>query len=118
MRRVGADERGSALIEFMIGIPLLLLAVASGFQLFLVATSDASAKNAARAGARAASLQGDGVAVASDSLAVWLRPSADITAGVGGGAAEVRVEVRAPRVLPMMPAEVLSRSHLAVMPTE
>jgi hypothetical protein len=118
VRELAIDERGSGLVEVIIGLPLLVLAVLSGFQLFFVAASDASARNAARAGARAASLHGDGAAAATEALAVWLRPSAGVTVNTADDAARVRVEVHAPQVLPLMPAEILSRSFVAVMPVE
>jgi pilus assembly protein CpaE len=100
-----ARERGQASVELVAILPALVLcvliaghAVAAGWALW-------SAAGAARAGARAEHVGGDGEAVARRALPGSLRAGAEVE---GGDA--IRVEVRAPVLLPGGTGPVLSAS--------
>jgi Flp pilus assembly protein TadG len=116
--RTRCGERGGALVEVVIFLPVLLLALLAGLQLAFVATSDLSAQNAARAGARAASKGQDGYGAAMESVAGWLRPRTSVRVSTDSDAATVEVTVEAPRLFPGLPRRTLVRSHEAVLPTE
>jgi TadE-like protein len=96
MRRPAGRERGSASAELLWTLPFLMVCLLVALQLFFAASTAVSANNAARAGARASSLGGDGQAAARQALVPWLRGSARIAAG--GGAASVTVQM--PLLLP------------------
>src|SRR3954468_18207648 len=56
---LGCDERGIELVEFVGFVPIVLLAVAIGWQFFLVGYTGVVASSAAREGARAAATRED-----------------------------------------------------------
>jgi hypothetical protein len=56
---LGRDERGIELVEFVGFVPIVLLAVAIGWQFFLVGYTGVVASSAAREGARAAATRED-----------------------------------------------------------
>jgi hypothetical protein len=100
-----ARERGQASVELVAILPALVVcvliaghAVAAGWALW-------SAAGAARAGARAEHVGGDGEAAARRALPGSLRADAEVE---GGDA--IRVEVRAPVLLPGSTGPVLSAS--------
>jgi hypothetical protein len=91
MRLARARERGSASAELLWTLPFLMVCLFVALQLFFAASTAVSANSAARAGARASSLGGNGQAAARAALVPWLRGSARIAAG--GGAASVTVRM-------------------------
>jgi hypothetical protein len=109
-RRQG--QRGSASLELLGYLPILLLLLLAGIQLFLAASTAASAADAARAGARAASKGNPGATgVAINALSPGLR---DRASAVPQGERFV-VTVDVPVVLPPLQHRVtLTRS--ATMP--
>lgn len=104
----GHREEGTASVELVAVVPFLLLAVLVAAQLALAGQALWSAGIAARAGARAAVVGGDAAAVARRALPPSLRDGAHVSDADG-----VAVEVRIPRLLPLLPRlSVGSRSEL------
>jgi hypothetical protein len=94
----GQGEEGTASVELVAVVPLLLRAVLAAVQLALAGHSLWSAGVAARAGARAALVGADATAAARRALPPSLRAEAEIEV-----ADEVSVRVRVPRFLPGLP---------------
>lgn len=94
----GHREEGTASVELIAAVPFLLLAALVAAQLALVGQAAWSAGVAARAGARAALVGGDGEAVARRALPELLRAGARVSDGKG-----VTVQVMVPRLLPALP---------------
>jgi hypothetical protein len=95
----GHRERGTASVELVAVVPLLLLAVAVAAQIALAGQALWSASVAARAGARAALVGGDAKAVARRALPASMRDGSEVEDG-----GEVSVRVPVPRLLPGLPA--------------
>lgn len=91
-------ERGTASIELVAVVPLLLLVVLVAAQLAMAGHALWSAGIAARAGARAALVGGKPEEVARRALPGPLREGAEVE---GSGPVSVRVAV--PRLLPTLP---------------
>ena len=68
-------RRGSALVEFALAWPVLVLAVFAAIQLAVWATEEHAAGSAALAGARAGSASGASADVAATAAVAVLRPS-------------------------------------------
>jgi hypothetical protein len=92
------SERGQASAELVAVVPLLVLVVVAAAQLAAAGWALWSAGNAARAGARAAHVGGDAERVAREALPGPLRERAEIS-----DEDDLRVEVRAPGLIPGMP---------------
>lgn len=97
MRRK-ATERGQASAELIAIVPLLIVGALALGQALVACWALLSAGEAARSAARIAHVGGDAEAAAGKSLPSLLEP-----ARVQVHGAEVRVEVRAPAVLPGVP---------------
>jgi hypothetical protein len=91
-------ERGQASVELVAAIPALVLAALLVAQLTLAGYALWSAGVAARAGARATYVGGDGERAARASLPGPLRSHATVSDRDG-----VRVELRMPSLVPGMP---------------
>jgi Flp pilus assembly protein TadG len=94
----GHREEGTASVELIAVLPLLLLAVLVAAQIGLAGQALWSAGVAARAGARAALVGGDATAAARRALPPSLRPGARVSAS---GTVSVRVAI--PHLLPGLP---------------
>lgn len=94
----GHREGGTASVELVAVVPFLLLAVLVAVQVALAGQALWSASVAARAGARAALVGGDGTAAARRALPPSLRGGAEVD-----GSEEVSVRVPVPRLLPGLP---------------
>jgi ABC-type amino acid transport system permease subunit len=106
-------QRGSASVELLGLLPILMLLLLTGIQLFLAAFTAASAADAARAGARAASKgRPDATLVAMRALSPGLR---DRAIAVPQGERFV-VTVRVPIVLPPLTSDRLTLTRSATMP--
>jgi hypothetical protein len=104
------DENGQASVELVAAIPALVLAVLLVAQLAVAGYALWSAGVAARAGARAAYVGGDGEGAARASLPEALRRHAAVSDRHG-----VRVEVRMPSLVPGIPRVPISaRAGLGV----
>lgn len=104
----GHREEGTASVELIAAVPFLLLAILVAAQLALVGQALWSAGVAARAGARAALVDGDATAAARRTLPSALRETAEVKDEDG-----VSVRVVVPRLLPAMPRlKVSARSGL------
>jgi hypothetical protein len=91
-------EDGTASIELIASVPFLLLAILVAAQIALAGQALWSAGIAARAGARAALVGGDGAAAARRALPSSMRRGSKVD---DSGAISVRVGV--PRLLPVLP---------------
>ena len=89
----GDAERGSASVEFLGFLPVLLLVALAGVQLGLVAYAGTQAGTAARAAARA-----NDPGAGSASVSGWLHPSTSMSGTADSVTATVTVKV--PSVLP------------------
>jgi len=107
-----AGERGSASVELMGILPLLLLAGLTAWQILLAAMTVTSAENAARAASRAEGRDGGGAAVGRDSLPSWLRDRAQIQ--LSGTKATVVIEV--PIIVPGLSTDALTVARSAELP--
>jgi hypothetical protein len=94
----GHREGGTASVELIAVVPFLLLAVLVAVQLALAGQALWSASVAARAGARAALVGGDGTAAARRALPPSRRDGSEVR-----GSGEVSVRVPIPRLLPGLP---------------
>src|SRR4051795_4799649 len=102
------DQSGQASVELVAAIPVLLVVTLLLAQLAVAGYALWSAGAAARAGARAAYVDGDAKAVARSYLPSPFREDANIKDGDG-----VSVRVRAPSLVPGIPAvPVTARSKL------
>jgi Tfp pilus assembly protein PilW len=106
-------QRGSASVELLGYMPILMLLLVAGVQLFIGAFTAASAENAARAGARAASKgRPDAELVAVQTLSPGLRGEAS-TRLLGE---RFEVTVRVPVVLPPLRSHAPTVTRSATMP--
>jgi hypothetical protein len=104
-------EEGTASVELVAAIPLLLLALAVAAQIALAGQALWSASVAARAGARAALVGGDPEAAARQALPPSMRGEAVVEAEDGNDGVAVKVPV--PLLLPQLPVlKVGARSGL------
>ena len=92
-------ESGQASVELVAIVPALLVAVLVAAQLGVVGWALWSAGTAARAGARAAHVDGDAEAAARSALPEPLRAGARVS-----GENEIEVRVRVPALLPGLPS--------------
>ena len=103
-------ERGTASVELIAAVPLLLLALAVAAQIALAGQALWSASVAARAGARAALVGKDPKAAARQALPGVMRDGAEVAEDDEG---TVSVKVPIPSLLPDLPVlKVGARSGL------
>jgi hypothetical protein len=103
-------DGGQASVELVAAIPALILVTLVVAQLPLAGHALWSAGVAARAGARAAHVGGDGARAARASLPIPLRKDATVSDRNG-----IRIQVRAPSLVPGMPrVPVTARAWLGV----
>lgn len=106
--RAAHGEEGTASVELVAVVPLLLLAVLVAAQIALAGQALWSASVAARAGARAALVGGDASAAARSSLPPSMRAGMRVSEADG-----VEVAVEIPRLIPPLPRlRVEARSGL------
>ena len=106
----GHGEAGTASVELVAAIPLLLLALAVAAQIALAGQALWSASVAARAGARAALVGNDPKAAARQALPDVMRDGAEVSEGDDGS---VAVKIPVPTLLPDLPElKVGARSGL------
>jgi uncharacterized protein (UPF0333 family) len=114
-------ERGSASLEFLGVLPILLLIALAGIQLGLVAYTASQAGTAARTAARMAAKHDppvSGEAAGLDAVSDWLRAGTQIQiTTVGGDAVKATATIKIPSVIPGVDVfDPVSRS--ATMPKE
>ncbi|MFJ8657827.1 TadE/TadG family type IV pilus assembly protein [Streptomyces sp. NPDC093795] len=105
MRKRPARDRGQAAIEYLGFLPILLLVGLAGFQLGVAAYAAQQAGTAARAAARAASMDEDEnaptpEAAADAAVSGWVAKRSTVTGGPGDGEAVYTVRVEIPSVVP------------------
>lgn len=103
-------DRGSAPLEILGAIPVIILVIGLLLQVASVVHATGAANQAARDGARAVSLGSSAYVAVSQSLPGNLEPKSVRTLPSGG----VEVKVDAKRVVPFIPAITITRS--VVMP--
>ena len=113
MSRRPKGQRGSAALEFLGALPLLLLAALMGWQLLLVTFTATAAENAARAASRANGTGGDGEDKGMDALPSWLRDEASVA--MSGDKADVTVTV--PIVFPGVSTDAWTVTRSAEIPS-
>ncbi len=108
MRSRIADRAGQAAAELLAVLPLALAVALATAQLALAGYGLWSAAEAARAGARAELVGGDGETSALSALPSWLEHGAEVDLGE-----PVAVEVEVPALLPGAPSiPVSARSSM------
>ncbi len=97
------DQEGQAAVELVVAVPIVLIIVLAVAQLAIAGFALWTAGDAARTGARAELVGGDPEEAARSVLPGWLEHGAEIEVADG-----VTVSVRAPALLPGIPAIPLS----------
>ncbi|MDX6315563.1 MAG: hypothetical protein QOF44_5027 [Streptomyces sp.] len=120
-RNGAARERGSAALEFLGVLPILLLIALAGIQLGLVAYTAGQAGTAARTAARMASKHDppvSGETAGLDAVSDWLRGGTRIQiTTIGGDSVKATATIAIPSVIPGVDVfDPVSRS--ATMPKE
>ena len=100
LQRRGVGQAGQASVSLVATVPGLVLVALAMVQFALAGHAASSAANAARAAARASYVGTDPTHAARAALPPSLRSHARISTDENGA----EVEVRAPRVLPFLPA--------------
>lgn len=109
------SQRGSASVEFLGALPLLLVAALAALQLLVTTATVTATQTAARAGSRTAGLgasPGTARAAARDALPGWLRDGSVVS--LDGTAARVVVEL--PVILPGLSSRALTVTRRAELP--
>lgn len=112
-------DRGSASLEFLGMLPILLLIALAGVQLGLAAYTAAQAGTAARAAARMEARHDhplSGSAAGTQAVSSWLRDGTNVTTGDGGDATRATATIEIPSVIPGLSPGSVTRS--ATMPRE
>ncbi|NNN38054.1 pilus assembly protein [Streptomyces sp. S3(2020)] len=91
-------DRGQVAIEYLGFIPILILVAMAGVQIGLIAYTAQQAGTAARAGARAASLEKSAQAGCTTAVSDWL--SVACSAAQGGDEVTVTATIGIPSVVP------------------
>lgn len=99
-RRAGRD-RGQVAIEYLGFIPILILVAMAGIQVGLIAYTAQQAGTAARAGARAASLEaGAAQEGCQNAVSGWLADGTTCSEAAGGDSVTVTATVQIPSIVP------------------
>ncbi|WP_329230589.1 TadE/TadG family type IV pilus assembly protein [Streptomyces canus] len=93
-----ARDRGQVALEYLGFIPILILVAMAGVQIGLIAYTAQQAGTAARAGARAASLDRSAQEGCVNAISDWL--SVDCAEGGGGDSVTVTATVQIPSIVP------------------
>jgi Flp pilus assembly protein TadG len=97
--RTGRRDRGQVALEYLGFIPVLILVAMAGVQIGLIAYTAQQAGTAARAGARAASIEpGTAQTGCANAVSDWL--SVDCSAAEGGDTVTVTATVEIPSIVP------------------
>jgi Flp pilus assembly protein TadG len=91
-------DRGQVALEYLGFIPILILVAMAGVQIGLIAYTAQQAGTAARAGARAASLDLSAQEGCVNAISDWL--SVDCAEGGGGDSVTVTATVQIPSIVP------------------
>ncbi|MFI6011765.1 TadE/TadG family type IV pilus assembly protein [Streptomyces sp. NPDC051243] len=93
-------ERGQVAIEYLGFIPILILVALAGVQIGLIAYTAQQAGTAARAGARAASLEESAEDGCQAAVSGWLADGTSCPASYGGDEVTVTATVEIPSIVP------------------
>ncbi|MEU7059987.1 TadE/TadG family type IV pilus assembly protein [Streptomyces sp. NPDC046197] len=96
----GRRESGQVAIEYLGFIPILMLVAMAAIQIGLVAYTAQQAGTAARAGARAASLQQDARQACTQAVSNWLARGTTCATAPGGDTVTVTATVHIPSIIP------------------
>lgn len=108
-------DRGASILEFAGFLPILIIIGLACIQLGLIGYGINQAGTGARAAARAASLDRDGVAAGVASVSDWLDPDVDAPLGAGD-TTTATVTVSVPAIIPLFDDWDIQRS--ATMPND
>ncbi|MEU6340328.1 TadE/TadG family type IV pilus assembly protein [Streptomyces sp. NPDC046977] len=112
-------DRGSASLEFLGMLPILLLIALAGVQLGIAAYTAAQAGTAARTAARMEARHDhplSGAAAGTQAVSSWLRDGTNVTTDGGGDATHATATIEIPSVIPGLSPGSVTRS--ATMPRE
>ena len=98
--RTHREDRGQVAIEYLGFIPILLLVAMAAIQLGLVAYTAQQAGTAARAGARAASLQKSAQEACGQAVSSWLVSGTTCVPSPGAGTVTVTATIHIPSIIP------------------
>ncbi|NEA48709.1 TadE/TadG family type IV pilus assembly protein [Streptomyces sp. SID10815] len=110
-------DRGQVAVEYLGFVPILLLIALAGIQLGLIAFSAQQAGTAARAGARAASLDRSAQQGCQAAVSAALSGRTSCAEGRGGGTVTVTATVDIPSIIPLWDP-MGSVSKIATMPLD
>jgi hypothetical protein len=99
MQNAVRDAHGQAAAELVAAVPILLIVALAIGQLAVAGYALWTASDAARAGARAELVGGDGERAARSVLPSWLEEGAEVSSDAG-----VEVRLQAPALLPGVPS--------------
>jgi hypothetical protein len=109
---VRRGQQGTAAIELVGVLPLMLIAALAAWQGLLMTYSATAAQDAARTGSRASGLGRNGEAAAVGAVSSWLRPG--VTATSTGE--RMTVHIKVPVVVPGLTFGGLTVSRSAELP--
>ncbi|WP_217235597.1 TadE/TadG family type IV pilus assembly protein [Streptomyces sp. AC555_RSS877] len=95
-----ARDRGQVALEYLGFIPILILVAMAGVQIGLIAYTAQQAGTAARAGARAASLDLGAQEGCQNAVSGWLADQTDCSAALGADEVTVTATVQIPSIVP------------------
>ncbi|MGV9252169.1 TadE/TadG family type IV pilus assembly protein [Streptomyces sp. NPDC003697] len=93
-------DRGQVALEYLGFIPILVLVALAAVQIGLIAYTAQQAGTAARAGARAASLQQSARQACARAVSGWLADGTSCPPAYGGDEVTVTATVRIPSIVP------------------
>ncbi|MGW1215346.1 TadE/TadG family type IV pilus assembly protein [Streptomyces sp. NPDC002499] len=96
----GRRDLGQVAIEYLGFIPVLILVAMAGVQIGLIAYTAQQAGTAARAGARAASLQESAQTGCENAVSSWLADQIDCGEAYGADTVTVTATVQIPSIVP------------------
>ncbi|GHE52442.1 septum formation initiator [Streptomyces spiralis] len=100
-RRRTHHDRGQVAIEYLGFIPILMLVAMAAIQIGLVAYTAMQAGTAARAGARAASLQQSAQQACARAVSSWLASETTCDPSPGSDTVTVTATIHIPSIIPL-----------------
>ncbi|MEU2287946.1 TadE/TadG family type IV pilus assembly protein [Streptomyces sp. NPDC013178] len=93
-------DRGQVALEYLGFVPLLILVALAGAQIGLIAYTAQQAGTAARAGARAASIDEDAQEGCQNAVSGWLADQTQCSAAWGADEVTVTASIAIPQIVP------------------
>ncbi|MGW0336898.1 TadE/TadG family type IV pilus assembly protein [Streptomyces sp. NPDC003011] len=98
--RCGGRDRGQVALEYLGFIPILILVAMAGVQIGLIAYTAQQAGTAARAGARAASLEESAQQGCQNAVSGWLADDTTCSQAYGADEVTVTATIAIPQFVP------------------